>query len=167
MDKLGRVLVYTGEGKGKSSQALGVAVRMAGMGKKVAIVYFDQGFRHDRERYFLDLYQGYVEYFLTGLDKRDSDTGEFCLEVLPEEIVKASKGLRKAREYAQSGNYDVLILEEINVLAAMGIVSCKEILDMIVNKPAYLNMILTGRNCPDCIMEKADFVTEIREIHRY
>ncbi|MEJ5377945.1 MAG: cob(I)yrinic acid a,c-diamide adenosyltransferase [bacterium] len=157
----GLVVVLTGHGKGKTTSALGMALRACGHGMKVCMIQFMKG----------DLYSGEWD----GLRKLDCSV----------EIISTGKGFcgiqgnpypfREHRQNAQSAvelvrtklaqaDMDLLILDEINNALHLGLVDLEQVLDIIKNKPPRLHLILTGRNAHEQVVELADTVSEIREI---
>jgi cob(I)alamin adenosyltransferase len=158
----GLVMVLTGNGKGKTTSALGQAIRAIGHGFNVYMIQFMKGRKYGEiiaaEKYLPDFT---VENF--GLDSfvmKDNPA--------PVDIELAQKGLERARELIMSEGYDMIILDEINVALDFKLVSLEEALELIKNKPPKLNLILTGRNAPPEIIEIADMVSEVKEIkHHY
>lgn len=158
----GLVMVLTGNGKGKTTSALGQAIRAIGHGFNVYMIQFMKGRKYGEiiaaEKYLSDFT---VENF--GLDSfvmKDNPA--------PVDIELAKKGLQRARELIMSEGYDMIILDEINVALDFKLVSLEEALELIKNKPPKLNLILTGRNAPPEIIEIADMVSEVKEIkHHY
>ena len=135
----GLVEVFTGNGKGKTSAALGVAVRAAGHGLRVHIVYFMKGDYPYGERRAL-AYLTNVTISLFG-QETFVDPGN----VRPEEIAEAKRGLEKAREVVRGGDYDVVVLDEINVAVAWKLVDVEDVLALLGSKPPNVELILTGR----------------------
>ena len=158
----GLVMVLTGDGKGKTTSALGQALRAVGHGFKVYMIQFMKGRKYGEviaaEGHLPDLT---VEQF--GLDSfvmRDNPA--------PVDIELAQEGLKRAQEIIASDAYDMVILDEINVALDFKLVSLDEVLKLIKNKPIGLNLILTGRYAPPEIVEIADMVSEVKEIkHHY
>lgn len=155
----GKIQLYTGKGKGKTTAALGTALRAHAQGKKVAFVYFDKGGEHYSEAKILDDLK--IEYYRTGLDRIDPETGKFRFGVTEEDKAQGKKGLEKAKELMQRGDLDVLILDEINISASLGIFSEQEVLDLLKLKPKKLEIIMTGRDAPQSFEDAADLVTEM------
>ena len=158
----GLVLVHTGNGKGKTTAAFGQALRAVGQGLRVCVIQFMKGRKYGEflaaERYLPNL-----TIHLSGLDSfvmRDKPA--------PVDIELARKGLDMAREAVSSGNYDMVILDEINVAVDFKLIPLEEVIHLIRNKPAALDLVLTGRYAAPEIMELADTVSEVREIkHHY
>ncbi len=155
-------MVLTGDGKGKTTSALGQALRALGHGFKVYMIQFMKGRKYGEvlaaERHLPGLT---VEQF--GLDsfvKRDNPA--------PADIELAQEGLERAQEIVASNAYDMVILDEINVALDFKLISLDEVLKLIENKPMGLTLILTGRCAPPEIVEMADMVSEVKEIkHHY
>lgn len=157
----GLVLVYTGNGKGKTTASLGVAVRAAGYGRKVFILQFIKGSWHYGEIDGIKLFGEFVtmEQMGKGFYKIIDDN-------LPEEEHKkaAAHGIKRAKEVMHSGDYHLVILDEINNAVDLGLVDLEDVLDLIRGKPEELDIILTGRSAKPEVIEAADLVTEMREI---
>lgn len=159
MDK-GYVQVYTGDGKGKTTAALGLALRASGHGLKVYIGQFMKG-------------QDYSELksapLLPGLKlEQYGDPGwVFKGKLKPTQIGEAEAGLAKAEAVLRSGEYDIVILDEINMLTWFELVPVERILALIETKPVSTELILTGRRAAPEIIERADLVTEMREVKHY
>lgn len=161
----GYLHVITGNGRGKTTSALGTAIRAFGRGKKTAIVYFDKGGFDYGERHILD--QLGLSYFVFGLDRIDKETGQFRFGVLPEDIKEASRGLEKVRELSNSGAVDLLVLDEINTTVALGMLELEAVLAWLKDKPAELEVLLTGRQAPSEFIALADVVSEIQSVKHY
>lgn len=158
----GLVIVITGNGKGKTTAAFGQALRAAGQGLKVFIVQFMKGRRYGEykaaKKYLPD-----ITVILSGLDS-------FVMRDNPAaiDIELAQKGLEKAKKAINSGKYNMVILDEINVALDFKLIDIKEVIELIKNKPANLDLILTGRYAPGEIIKLADTVSEVKEIkHHY
>jgi cob(I)alamin adenosyltransferase len=158
----GLVMVLTGNGKGKTTSALGQAIRAIGHGFKVSMIQFMKGRKYGEiiaaEQYLPDF--KVENYGLDSFVMKDNPA--------PVDIELAQKGLERARELIMSEGYDMIILDEINVALDFKLISLEETLEIIKNKPPKLNLILTGRNVPPEIIEIADMVSEVKEIkHHY
>jgi len=158
----GLVQVYTGDGKGKTTAAIGAAVRALGDGQRVYIAFFFKGARPSGEREALKQFLNVkIESF---------GTPGF---VHPERITDAQReaavqGLNQARRAIYSGDYDMAVLDEINLAATWGLVSLDELLEIVKKKPAKTEIILTGRRADARLIEAADLVTEMHKVkHPY
>ena len=156
----GYVQVYTGDGKGKTTAALGLAIRAAGAGFMVFIAQFlkkgDYSEIQALER-FSDLIT--VEQFGLGRFVRGKPE--------PEDIEAARKGLEIIKKIFSSGKHQIVILDEANVAAACGLVSIDDLVAVIEQKPAHVELILTGRGAPPQVIERADLVSEVKSIKHY
>jgi len=157
----GLVIVYTGDGKGKTTAALGLCVRAVGYDEKVCIIQFVKGSWKYGELDGIKKLAPNVELYQKGLgfvgiidDKLDKS----------EHIRAAGEALAFADEKMHSEQYDIVILDEINVAIHLNLISVDDVLSLIDNKPESLDLVLTGRNARDEIIERADLVTEMREI---
>jgi cob(I)alamin adenosyltransferase len=156
----GYVQVYTGEGKGKTTAALGLALRAAGAGARVLIAQFIKKTKcceHKALERFCDLVT--VVQFGTGFIKGSKRT--------PAELRAAEKGIDQVERLLTSGEYDMVILDEINVAVHAGLVCADTVIRIIDEKPAHVELVLTGRHADKRIIQKADLVTEMKEIKHY
>jgi cob(I)alamin adenosyltransferase len=159
-DDLGLVQVYTGRGKGKTTAALGLAMRAAGHNLKVAIIHFmkiwDYGEVRSLKKLGIDLFR----YGTTELIDPTSPS--------PTDFEEASKALSKAEELIERGGYNILILDEITLAIDFRLVPLKRVLDLLDKKPDNLEIVLTGRTCPQELIDRADLVSIINELrHPY
>ena len=156
----GYIQVYTGNGKGKTTAAIGLAIRAAGAGLKVYIAQFiklgDYSEIKALER-FSDLIT--VEQF--GLCSFTDG------KPLPEDIAAAQKGLKQVKSVMASEAYKVIILEEANVAAKYGLLREQDIIGLIVNKPYDVELVITGRHASSRVIAIADLVTEMTPIKHY
>ena len=160
--KSGLIQVYTGNGKGKTSAAFGLALRAIGRNMKVMIIQFIKGGFDYGERYSTRL--------LTHLTLKAYGRGKFITEKPPEEadVKLATEAMTAAKEAVSSGKYDVVILDEINVAADLGLVQVQAVVELAQQKPRHVELVLTGRNAPKEFIKIADLVTEMKEIkHPY
>jgi cob(I)alamin adenosyltransferase len=156
----GLVQVITGHGKGKTTSSLGLSIRAAGADKKVGIIYFDKGGdTHYSERKILDEI-GQIDYVVTGRDRIDKN-GRFDFSITDVDKSEGQRGLVGVREMFEKG-YDLIVLDEINSSADLGIVSVKDVLRLIEDKPEQLELVLTGRDVHADIVDKAHLVTEMK-----
>ena len=158
----GLVEIFTGNGKGKTSAALGIALRALGHNLRVHIIFFMKGDYPYNERKVLAQLPN-ISFSIFGQDYFVDPTN-----VKPEEKEEAGRALSKAREIIHSGNYDVVILDEVNVATAWKLLEISDVLDLIKNKPKNVELILTGRYADERLINSADLVTEMVAIkHPY
>jgi cob(I)alamin adenosyltransferase len=156
----GYVHVYTGEGKGKTTAAFGLALRAAGHDKRVYIGQFMKG-QPCGEVAALDHHpQIKVEQFGSpGCIRRD--------EVTPGHLTEASRGLTRATAALVSGDYDLVVLDELDVAVLFGLLSDDDCVKLIESRPPRVELVITGRSAPRAVLDRADLVTEMREIRHY
>jgi cob(I)alamin adenosyltransferase len=154
----GLVQVYTGDGKGKTSAAFGLALRAIGRGLKVYIIQFIKG--------GFDYGELYAVKNLPNLKLKAFGHGKFVTQVPPSErdVELAKEAFNLATQVVESGKYDVIILDEINVAIHLGLLSPNEVVQLIKIKPKGVELVLTGRDASGEIIENADLVTEMKEI---
>lgn len=158
--KKGYTQVYFGTGKGKTTAAIGLAIRAAGCGLKVYIAQFIKGLIYSELKCLNKLGNSItVQQFGRGCFIRKEPSAE--------DIEAAQQGIKKVREIILSEKYDVVILDEITVAQYFGLVSTEQILELIKIKPLCIELVLTGRKADQAIIDAADLVTEMREIKHY
>ncbi len=158
----GLVYIFTGDGKGKTSAALGVVLRALGHGMRVHITYFMKGDYPYGERAILSKLPNVTMASFGSLKFVDP------ANVKPEEIEQAKLALAAAREAMLSGNYDLVVLDEINIAVAWKLVKLDEVVKLISDKPKNVELILTGRQADTKLVQLADLVTEMLKIkHPY
>lgn len=158
----GLVQVFTGDGKGKTSAAIGAVVRALGQGLRVYISFFMKGAHPSGERNILSQ--------LSNVTMESFGTGEFIerANIKPEDIKQAKRGLAAARKAMLSGNYDLVVLDELNLAIARNLVELDEVLKLIDDKPEGVELIFTGRQANSELIKSADLVTEMLKIkHPY
>ena len=158
--KQGYVQVYTGNGKGKTTAAIGLAIRASGAGLKVYIAQFiKQGDYSEIKtlRKLSDMIT--VEQYGKGRFVDGKPTREDF------DIVE--EGRKRVKQVILSEKYDVIILEEANVAVKYGLIPVQELINMIINKPESMEMVITGRNASPLILDIADLVTEMKPIKHY
>lgn len=164
----GLIQVITGNGKGKTTSAIGQAIRTAGAGKHAAIIYFDKGGAHYSERIVFDeRLNGHVDYWAFGRDRIDPKTGRFDFSVNEEDREFARLGLAKAREVIGGCQYELVVLDEINSCVHLGMCTSQSVLDILGIKPPHIEIVLTGRNAPSEFIEAAHLVTEANLVKHY
>jgi len=159
------VIVYTGDGKGKTTAALGMALRAIGYGMKVCMIQFIKG----------SLFTGELKSsksLASGF--RIIRAGEGFVGILGDKkplsqhIAAAREALRVSAETITSGLYDIVILDEINYAMSRKLVGVRPVLQLIRRRPVHVTLVLTGRRAPQQIIDVADLVTEMRKIkHPY
>ncbi len=154
----GLVYVFTGDGKGKTSAALGIALRAAGHGLRTHITFFMKGEYPYGEQKTLGLLPNISVARFGSLEFVDPNN------VKPEEKEQARLALENARVAAHSGHIDLIILDEVNVAAAWKLVDVADVLRFIKERPENLDVILTGRHADPEVIAIADLVTEMKEI---
>jgi len=157
----GLIQVYTGDGKGKTTCALGLALRAVGQGLKVFMVQFmkgrDTGETRAAARLAPDLtLQSFGRPVLVNLQSP-----------APEDLALAKEALDQARQVILAGEHDLVILDEINVALAYRLVPLEEVLEMLKTRPGWVEVVLTGRQAPPELMAAADLVTEMRPLKHY
>ena len=156
----GCIQIYTGNGKGKTTAAIGLAIRAAGYGMKTYIGQFMKG-------------QHYGE--LTALRDHPCITIEQygdveCVhreEITQKHIDQAQQGLKQAREAMHSNQYDIIILDEINVAVWFDLITTEEVIELLNERPKNVEFILTGRRAPEAFLEMADLVSDVKEVKHY
>jgi cob(I)alamin adenosyltransferase len=161
------IQLFTGYGKGKTTAALGQAIRAAGAGKKVAIVYFDKGGEHYSERKALRENFPQIEVFATGRDRIDLTTGAFDFRVTDEDKEQGDRGLDIVRRLFKEGKHDLIVLDEICSSANLSIVDEAAVLELLDARPPSIELILTGRDAPKSFVDRADLVTEMKLVKHY
>lgn len=149
--------IYTGDGKGKTTASTGLVIRALGAGLSSIIIRFIKKVESSEDVTLKELGIP-VEYFGTG----------FIYKEIPEEAYEmAKKGLERTREIINNRFYDILVLDELNPAVSKGIISEDEILDILNLIPDDMEVVLTGRGATDKMIEKADLVTDMKEIKHY
>jgi cob(I)alamin adenosyltransferase len=154
-------MVITGNGKGKTTSGIGCALRALGHDFRVAVIQFMKGRIYGellvlRDRLGVDVYQFGRNAFV---DRKQPD---------PRDVALARSGLDKAWEIVRAQQHDVVILDEVNVVADFELIPAEEVLELVRAKPRWMDVIATGRGAPASFVELADTVSEVREVkHHY
>jgi cob(I)alamin adenosyltransferase len=156
----GYIQVYTGNGKGKTTAAFGLAMRAVGASMKVFIAQFVKGKMYSEIRT--------SQQYLPAIVIKQYGLGCF-IEKVPtkKDILAARKGLEEVKQIISKEEYDLVILDEVFIALFYQLFSVQELIKMIKTKPAKLELVLTGRYAPKEIIEIADLVTEMKEIKHY
>ena len=160
----GLIIVHTGPGKGKTTAAMGTALRAVGQGMRVLMLQFLKGSWHYGE---LDAVKAFADKFVlkpmgrgfvkVGAEKPD-----------PEDVRMVEEAWKEAERAIQSGQWNLVVLDEINYAISYGMLDPAKVVDTLRKKPAMVHVILTGRNAHPTIVEMADTVTEMRQVkHAY
>ena len=160
------ILIITGKGKGKTTSALGTAMRSIGWGKKVAMVFFDKGGSHYGEQNILDFLQEKINVFRFGLKRFDEEKKTFRFENEPGDSEEVAKGIQKVRNLYKE-DYFLIICDELINCLNYGLADESAVCELISECPQNTHLILTGRNVPDWLAEKADLVSEVNEVKHY
>ena len=155
----GYIQVYTGNGKGKTTAAFGLALRASGAGLKVFIGQFCKGRDYSELKAFKNLPNVKLKQF---------GTPKFIMgKPTKENYERAKKAFSEVKNIIQLGEYDIVILDEANIAMNLGLISVDELIDVIKKRPSNVEIVITGRNAPKEIIEIADLVTEMKEIKHY
>ena len=158
----GYIQIYTGNGKGKTTAALGQAVRSAGAGLRTFIIQLMKEYPYSEldgleplaDRITIEQYGG--DAFVYKGEAPDE-----------EEKAKAARALERAAEVMEAGEHDVVVLDEACAAIYFGLVTTEDVLAVVDRKPDSVELVLTGRYCPEELVEQADLVTEMREVKHY
>jgi cob(I)alamin adenosyltransferase len=157
----GLVICYTGDGKGKTTAALGLCVRAAGYNLRTLICQFIKGSWHYGELDGIKRLAPYVE-----LQQKGEGFVGIIDDQKPREVHRAAalKALADARADITSGDWQIVILDEVFVGCQLGFLTAGDLLDLIQSKPANVHLVMTGRGAPPEVLEAADLVTEMKEV---
>ena len=153
MEGRGLIIVHTGDGKGKTTAAIGLAVRAAGAGLKVLILQFIKGARRSGELNSLDA---------LGIEVRQLGLGFITQENFAEQKKSARAALDIARQEISSGAWNLVVLDEVNYAVKFGLLDAQEILELLKIRPLNLHLVFTGRDAPQQLIDAADLVTEMK-----
>lgn len=156
----GYIQVYTGNGKGKTTAALGLTLRAVGAGMKVFFAQFVKGMDYSE--------LSAIKRFGDAVTLKQYGRGCFIHDE-PEEadIVCARNGLDEVKEVLTNGEHDLVILDEANIAVQLNLFSVQELIDIIGRKPDHVELVITGRHAHPKVIEHADLVTEMKEIKHY
>jgi len=158
----GMIQVYTGDGKGKTTAALGLALRAIGHGRKVFMIQFMKGEEGTGELIAAEKLAPLLTIKPMG---RTGFVNQDNLD--PQDKLLAKKAMDYAKELMLSRVYDIIILDEVNVAVSFGLLPVEAVLEFIDQKPKALELVLTGRFADPKILEKADLVTEMKNQKHY
>jgi cob(I)alamin adenosyltransferase len=158
MKQFGLIQIYTGNGKGKTTAALGLAMRALGWNKKVCMIQFIKGKKKLGE---INITKSHIPEFSI---HQFSNSNKIIIKPSQLDKLNAEKTLMFAKKLINSKKYDLIILDEINPAIKLKLIDVKKVIDVLKNKPKNLEMILTGRDADKKIIELADLVTEMKLI---
>jgi len=163
--------IYTGTGKGKTTAAIGLAIRSAGAGKKVAFVQFDKGYDGEKEFYSernLIRKIENIDLFCYGCGRINPD-GTFRTTITDEDRAEAQKALRCSEQLLQVQTYFLIVLDEIITSAHIGLISQKELFKLVemFKRNRFSELVMTGIKAPEELMQISDLVTEMKNIKHY
>ena len=155
----GYVHVYTGNGKGKTTAAMGLAVRALCAGKSVYVGQFVKSMKYNETK---------IEPMFPKLKIEQLGTGCFIFRDPSEEDIRmAQEGLERCDKILSEGSYDVVVLDELNIALYFRLVTTEDVIRIIKNRKPSVEVIVTGRYAPDELIDIADLVTEMKEIKHY
>lgn len=178
----GYVQVYTGSGKGKTTAAIGLAIRALGAGKKVFMIQFMKSPSYSEHDLLPNVSVNFrmenigKPFFIAeegsippeDLKKLKGKVDVFSAGRPPEEYIQLSqKGVDMAKQAVSCGEYDLVILDELNVAVHFGLIQWEQVKDILDAKAEHVELVITGRNAPQALIDRADLVTEMREIKHY
>ena len=156
----GYVQVYTGDGKGKTTAAIGLAIRAVGAGLKIFIGQFVKGMDYSELKS--------LERFSPQIKVKQYGRAKFVhSKPAEEDFAAAREGYEEIKEIIKSGKYDLVILDEANIAVYFKLLSVEDLLTLIDEKPESVELIFTGRKADPRLIEKADLVTEMKEVKHY
>lgn len=162
----GYVQVYTGNGKGKTTAAMGLSLRALGQGKKVNITMFTKGGDNYGEIKAFNKLQPDIRKNLT-INQAGLDRIVYTSNETEEDKKIMQKGWEKAKKVIQNGEADVVVLDEINIALDLNMIDEKDVIETIKNKPKNVEIVMTGRNAHKSVIDVADLVSEIKEVKHY
>ncbi len=156
----GYIQVYTGNGKGKTTAAFGLALRAVGAGLRVFIAQFVKNSRYSEIKA--------IERLGGAVTLRQYGRGDFLSRKPDAEDIRAAReGLKEVQQIMASGLYDVIILDEVNIATYYALFSVEDLLALMEARPDHVELVLTGRKADPRIIEAADLVTEMKEVKHY
>ncbi len=160
----GYIQIYTGDGKGKTTASLGLALRALGHGWKVLVIQFTKG---DQGTCYGELASS--NKFLPNLDvfQFGMDRVVYSHNICFDDFKEAKKGWELAKKSIQSGEYQLVILDELNICVDMGMIKVADVKETLLNKPEHLEIVLTGRRAHPELVALAHLVTEMKPIKHY
>ena len=165
-EKIGYIQVYTGNGKGKTTASLGLTMRALGRGWKVLIVMFTKGGDHYGELFSFRKLSPVIKNLLT-IEQAGLDRIVYSDNITDEDREAVKRGWDVAKQAEKSGEYDLIVLDEANIVLELDLIKLEEMTDFLKNKPDYLEIVLTGRHAHPEIIKLAHLVSEIQPMKHY
>lgn len=160
------IQAYTGNGKGKTTCAMGLLIRAFGYGKRVGAIFFDKGSQTYRHHELVVLDRLGIEYIVTGLERMTPD-GKFRFGNSEEDRVEALKAIEFALKAIESKKFDLIVLDEALSAVTYGLLDKSLLENLMANTPKEVELILTGRCCQKDILDKCDLVTSMTKEKHY
>lgn len=157
---------YIGDGKGKTTAAIGLLIRAFGSGRRVGVIFFDKGSETYRHNELVVLDRLEIEYHITGIERMKPD-GTFRFGVIDEDIAEATRGIELAEELLKAGRFDLLVLDEALSAMTYGMLDKNVLLNLLQKTPQDQELVLTGRCDDEEILEQADLVTSMVKQKHY
>lgn len=164
--QMGKIQIYTGDGKGKTTASLGLAIRAISRNLKVGIIFFDKGGNYYGERKILDFLKDKGLNYKAFGEPRMTENKGFRFTNAPADLQQAQLAIDQAHLWMKE-DFNLLILDEINTTVKTGLLKLADIVELIKSKPSNLELVLTGRYCPPEVMELADLITEMKLVKHY
>ncbi|MFH1508679.1 MAG: cob(I)yrinic acid a,c-diamide adenosyltransferase [bacterium] len=159
----GKILIYTGDGKGKTTAALGLSVRAVGNGKKVYFAQFIKGpWPSGEDKAVKTIPRITLKKFGLGFVGIMGDKLP-----LSDHKTAAKKALAETAKIITAGKHDIVVLDEINVACSLKLLEPREVLKVIAKKPSFVTIVLTGRDAPKSFIKKADLVSDVKSVKHY
>lgn len=166
----GRIHIYTGDGKGKTTAAIGLVVRYVGIGQRAAIIQMDKGFKDEEHYHERELLRrsGLVMFYAFGCERMMAD-GTFRFGVTDEDKVEAQKALTTVKEVLDTDRFGLIVIDEIWPSLHIGLITEQDVEGIIEHwrKHSDPELVLTGRYAPQKYIEIADLVTEMKAVKHY
>ena len=164
--QLGQIHIYIGDGKGKTTAALGLALRALGQGLKVGLIFFDKGGDYYGEKKILaKLKINGLQYKFFG-QPRMTDQYGFRFSKTAEDFKQAQLALNQAQQWLKE-DFDLLILDEILTALKIDLLKLSDLIYLLKQKSAKMELVLTGRSCPPAIMSQGNLITEMKMVKHY
>jgi cob(I)alamin adenosyltransferase len=160
------ILILTGNGKGKTTSAIGCALRASGWQKRVAIVFFDKGGSHYGEQNIFNFLQQKIDVFRFGLPRFDEKKKEFRFANSPADQREAANAIKKTNQLFNK-KYFLIVLDEIISVLNLKLIIKEDVQKLLDSCPKATHLILTGSNAPLWLKKRADLITEMREQKHY